>query len=285
MRYFSMRVGMKRCFKVLRKRILLLAVLNLLVIGVSYNLPSFETGRYDLQINYDPSLWILRFKLVNITIFTTPSTQKVDIRLIISGVLNETVASIDYIPGLLFYEPNALFEKSLEWLNASFSPNIDVRLDLGVPGYFPAIPTYAYHRRDGVWELRFQSPGYLDAYGEFVLLMKDPVVSVRNNGGITSSVRLSGKSPNSFSYLEIEVPPNEVATKILEGEFTSVESITRLCLISHLICFNCAKGVLYFVVRDNILLILLPLILGDLLYMFQACVRNMERVKRGTEKI
>ena len=280
-----MRVGMKRCFKVLRRRILLLAILSLLVIGISYNLPSFETGRYDLQINYDPSLWVLRFKLVNITIFTTPSTQKVDIRLIIPGVLNETVASIDYIPGLLFYEPDALFEKSLKRLNASFSPNIDVRLDLGVPGYFPAIPTYAYHRRDGVWELRFQSPGYLDAYGELILLMKDPIVSVRNNGGITSSVRVSGRSPNSSSHLEIEVPPNGVVTRVLEGEFISIESITRLCLISHLLCLNYVKGVLYFAVRDNILLILLPLILGDLLYMFQACVRNMERFIRGTKKI
>ena len=280
-----MRVGMKRCFKVLRRRILLLAILNLLVIGISYILPPLETGRYDLQINYDPSLWILRFKLVNITIFATPSTQKVDIRLIIPGVLNETVASINYIPGLLFYEPDALFEKSLEGLNASFSPNIDVRLDLGVPGYFPAIPTYAYHRRDGVWEIRFQSPGYLDAYGEFVLLMKDPVVSVRNNGGMVGIVRLLGKSPNSSSRLEIKVPPNGVATRVLEGEFTNIESITRLCLISHLICFNYVKGVLYFAVRDSILLILLPLILGDLLYMFQACVRNIDKVKRGTKKI
>ncbi|ADG90976.1 hypothetical protein Tagg_0703 [Thermosphaera aggregans DSM 11486] len=280
-----MRVGMKRCFKVLRRRILLLAILNLLVIGISYNLPSFETGRYDFQINYDPSLWILRFRLVNITLFTTPSTQEVDIRLIIPGVLNETVASIDYIPGLLFYEPDALFEKSLEGLSASFSPNIDVRLDLGVPGYFPAIPTYAYHRRDGVWELRFQSPGYLDAYGELTLLMKDPVVSVRNNGGMPGIVRLLGKSSNSSSQLEIEVPPNGVATRVLEGEFTSIESITRLCLISHLLCFNCVKGVLYFVMRDNILLILIPLILGDLFYMFQACMRNIERVRRGTKKI
>ncbi len=280
-----MTVKMKKCFKALRKKIVLLALLNLIVIGISYYLPSLQAGGYDFQADYTPTQWVLRFRLLNITLFVTPPTEDVTVRLIIPGVLNETVASFEYVPGLLFYEPNALLEKTLDELRKDFSPNIDVRLDLSVPGYHPAIPTYAYHRRDGVWELRLQSPGYLDAYAELEVLMKDPFVSVTNNGGLTGIVRLTGKSPNQSKGLEVEVPPHGVADSVMEGVFTNVEADVRLYLINRLLCFSYFDGTLYFALRDNMILVIPPLLLADSIYLLQACRKTIEGAKRGTKKI
>lgn len=276
---------MKQCYRVLRKKIVLIAVINLVLIGVFYYLPPFQAGDYDFQVNYDPTVWVLNFRLINITLFTTPSTQDVNVRLIIPGVLNETIASFDYIPGLLFYEPNASFEKTLEGLPPGFSPNIDLRLDLGVPGYYPAIPTYAYHRRDGVWELRFQSPGYLDAYAEFVLLLKDPAVSLTNNGGFNGVVSLVGKSFNQTSVMEVEVLPHETSTSVMKGVFTSIESSVKLCLINRFSCFTYAEDAMYFALRDNMIFVILPLLLVDVIYLQRACRRISERAGRGTKKI
>ncbi|MEM4435545.1 MAG: hypothetical protein QXO22_01080 [Thermosphaera sp.] len=255
----------------------------MIVIILLYNIPPIQVGDYSITISISPSDYVIRFKIANITVFTSPSNDSLSIKLIIRGLLNATIANIPLIYGQFFYDLNLVYEASVA--NFSFSPNIDVMLDLGIPGYHPAIPTYAYHTREGYWELRFQSPGYLDAYAELYLLQKDPSISVQNNGDLTGLLIITAKSDNHTIVKSAQVSPREEIRLFLEGYYLGTDMNARLCYFRAVVCFNYSENRLFFALRDNLLLLLTPLLLAEVIHLLRTCKSEGRGSVKRTKKI
>lgn len=273
----------KQCLVRSKKNLTLSFGAIMIVIILLYNIPPIQVGDYSITISISPSDYVIRFKIVNITVFTSPPNDSLSIKLIIRGLLNATIANIPLIYGQFFYDLILVYEASVA--NFSFSPNIDVMLDLGIPGYHPAIPTYAYHTREGYWELRFQSPGYLDAYAELYLLQKDPSISVQNNGDLTGLLIITAKSDNHTIVKSAQVSPRQEMSLFLKGYYLRTDINAKFCHVGAVVCFNYGEGRLFFVLRDNLLLLLIPLLLSEVIYMFRICKSGGRGSVKRTKKI
>lgn len=273
----------KRCFVGSKKKLALSLAATMIVIILLYNIPPIQAGDYSITTSISSSDYVIRFKIVNITFYTSPPNDTFNIKLIIRGMLNVTIGSIPFVYGQFFYDLNLVYEASVA--NFSFSPNIDVMIDLGIPGYYPAIPTYAYHTREGYWELRFQSPSYLDAYAELYLLYKDPSVSVRNNGDLTGLLIVTAKSDDHTIIKSVYVSPREETTLFLKGYYLRTDIYAKLCYPGAVVCFNYSENRLFFVLRDNLLILLTPPLLVDLVYFLRKCKSGGRGFIRRTKKI